>query len=280
MTARPEVKSVAVARDASNPRDAIKHELARFAPSFKDLLPKNYEPARLITGAMVAITLEPKLLRCKPVSIATALARVAQWGLDVGDTAHLLPFGDTCTPVPDYKGLIRLMLRAGARKVEAHEVREGDDFSYEYGIAPKLQHRPSGRGKITHAYAIAWLRSGEPVFEVMTAEEIDAIRKSKSMSWKAGELPKWYARKTVVRQLAKYMDRTPELNALMTQEDMAITAEDVPSNLLQSLAPAALPERRGVPRLTGESYPEEDVPSGRTQPEGVTEDGEIVDGAA
>jgi recombination protein RecT len=270
---RPEVRNMPAAADKRpSPRELIKQELARFAPSFRDLLPKHYEPARLITGAMVAITLEPKLLDCHPVSIATALARVAMWGLDVGDTAHLLPFGKTCTPVPDYKGLIRLMLRAGARKVEAHEVRAGDDFHYEYGTTPVLRHRPGGSGPITHAYAIAWLKSGEAVFEVMTAEEIDAIRQSRSLSWKKGELLKWYARKTVVRQLAKYLDRTPELTALLTQESAPIVAEDVPENLLTALAPSALPERRGVPGVAhlGTGYPEEDVPPGdAVEPDGA-----------
>jgi hypothetical protein len=47
-------------------------------------------------------------------------------------------------------------------------------------------------------------------FEVMTVEEIEAIR-AKSRSWAKGPLPAWYARKTVIRQLAKYVGKSPQL---------------------------------------------------------------------
>ena len=207
-------------------RREIKGELERFAPSYANLLPKGYTPQRLITGALIAIQANPDLAKCSPISIATALGRIAQWGLDVGETAHLIPFGTVCTPSADYKGLIKLMLRAGARKVEAEVVREGDQFHYERGLNPILQHRPQAKpeARITHAYAIAWLRGGDTLFEVMTAEEIDAIRKSKSRSWKNGDLTRWYARKCVTRQLAKWLDKSPELAAVVAHDDQPIAA--------------------------------------------------------
>jgi recombination protein RecT len=229
---------------ARSPREQLKAELARFAPSFATMLPKGYAPDRLITGALIAVQNEPKLLECGPISVATALARIARWGLDPGETAHLIPFGKSCTAVADYKGLIRLMIRAGARKVEAHEVREGDTFHYEYGTEPVLRHQPAGSrsGKILAAYAIAWMRTGATIFEVMTADEIDTVRQEKSLSWKKGPLPSWYARKTVVRRLAKYCDQTPELAAVQREDETRLSTEEIPANLLDSLRPSHVTE--------------------------------------
>jgi len=211
----------------TSPHAALRAELERLTPSYERLLPKHYDPARLITGAMVAIAANPDLLQCDPKSVGIALARVAQWGLDVGDTAHLVPFGRQCTAIVDYKGYIRLMMQAGARKVEAHEVREGDEFEYEYGAEPRLIHRPlADRSRpITAAYAIVWLRGGVKQFEVMTADEIDAIRRAKSKQWKAGPLEGWYARKTVLRRVAKYVPKSGALEQALVTDGAAFDPE-------------------------------------------------------
>lgn len=189
-------------------RDPLRDELQLYADRLGALVPPGTSVDRLITSALAAVQGDTTgaLSRCDPKSIALALARVAQWGLDVGVTAHLVPFGTTATPVADYKGLIELMCAAGARKVEAHVVREGDDFDWQLGTDARLTHRPGKtRGAITHAYAIITVNNmGMTQFEVMSTEEIDAIRHSRSKQWKGGTLPEWYARKTVIRRVAKY----------------------------------------------------------------------------
>lgn len=209
------------------PRDALKRELDRLAPSYEKMLPKGYRPDRLIAGAMLAVTKNPDLLRCTPVSVAVALGQVAQLGLDVGITAHLVPYGNACTFVADYKGYIELMVKAGARKVEAQVVREGDHFEFAYGTEPYLRHRPAGgKGRITHAYAIVWHRRGDTQFEVMAVEDVEAIR-AKSKSWAKGDLLDWYARKTVVRRIAKYVPKNPALDLLFETEGAESPAEVV-----------------------------------------------------
>ncbi|MDX2060283.1 MAG: recombinase RecT [Gemmatimonadales bacterium] len=210
MTSTALAKSVAPLRDT----------LASLEPSYAKLLPKWYPPSRLITGAMVAAQANPTLLKCNPRSVALALARVAQWGLDVGDTAHLVPYGETCTAVADYKGLIRLMTQAGARKVEAREVRQGDEFEYRFGSEPYLRHVPVGPSNrpFTHGYAIVWLRGGVTQFEVAPVEEIEAVKERYSRQWKGKPLEAWYIRKTLIRRLAKYVDRTPQLAKAVLDE--------------------------------------------------------------
>lgn len=227
---------------ATKPRDVLKHTLAGFLPSYGKLLPKGYEPERLVTGALVACTRNPELLKCDPTSIAVALATVAQWGLDLGTTAHLVPYGRTCTPVADYKGYIELMVAAGARKVEAHEVREGDDFEYRFGTDAWLRHTPKAKkdAPIIAAYAVVTLRQGVEQFEVMTAEEIEEIR-AKSKGWAKGQLPAWYARKTVIRRCAKYVPKTVRLTAALAGDELEPVAVEITQDTLDHLEPQRTP---------------------------------------
>lgn len=221
------------------PREQLKRTLAGFLPSYEKLLPKGYEANRLVTGALVAATRNPELLKCEPQSIAVALATIAQWGLDVGTTAHLVPFGRACTPVVDYKGYIKLMVAAGARKVEAQVVREGDEFSYHYGTEGQLRHVPKAKpdAPILAAYAIVTLRGGVTQFEVMSVEEIEEVRASKSKSWARGPLPSWYARKTVIRRCAKYLPQSGRLVEVLTEDEVLPTAVEPTPEMLASVEP-------------------------------------------
>lgn len=223
---------------ALSPREELKTVLARHMGAFTNLLPAGYDPSRLVTGALVAVGRNPKLLECKPQSVANALATIAQWGLDIGTTAHLSMYKGVCTPIADYKGYIELMVAAGARSVEAHEVREGDDFDFRYGTEPYLRHTPKGNPErpITHAYAIVTLRGGVQQFEVMEAAEIDAIRQAKSLNWKDGPLTGWYARKTVVRRVAKYVPKSVRLAALVGGDELPVADDGAPLSATQSAA--------------------------------------------
>jgi recombination protein RecT len=213
------------------PIEVLRQELTKRTESYEAMLPRGYRPDRLITGALLAVSRNPALLDCTPVSVAVALGQCAQLGLDIGITGHLVPYGKSCTFIADYKGYIELMCKAGASKVEAYVVREGDVFEYQRGTAPHLKHQPYNKrgAAITHAYAIVWPRNGhDPQFEVMTVEELDAIRKAKSKQWATGELPEWWARKCVIRRVAKYVPKSPELALLLAKPE---EGEDPPANV-------------------------------------------------
>jgi recombination protein RecT len=182
-------------------------------------------------------------------SVIEGVARILQWGLDLGVTAHLVPFRTKvkvdgkeeyhylATPIADYKGLAQLMIASGAvRAIDTHVVREGDDFDYELGLEARLVHRPNSKSTapITHAYCILRMRGGIPMWQVMSAEEIDEIRLRHSKQWARnakGEvipLQGWYARKTVLRQVAKLVPKDARLaSALMVMQDEAL-AEELP----------------------------------------------------
>lgn len=207
-------------------RNALRAELSRYSESFAKVLPKTFTPERIITLALVAATKTPQLLDCTPESIALSVVRVAQWGLEIGTTAHLVPFKGQCTPIADYKGLIQLMIRSGhVRDVKAYAVYRNEHFRATAGARPVLEHDPimteTARGPLVAAYAVAWLRGGHPTWEVMTRDEIDAIRKrarsGNSEAWR--EHYDEMAKKTAIRRLAKRMPQSPELADALGIED-------------------------------------------------------------
>lgn len=187
--------------------------IARITP----FLPEGANVERIVAAAQLAVMKVPSLAECDPKSIVFAVARIAQWGLEIGETAHLVPFGKECTPVPDYRGLVEMIVRSGAaRSVESRVVREGDEFVYEYGTGKRIRHVPLAKSSapITHAYAIVTLRFQDFDFTVLDVDEIEAVR-VKSKQWAKGPLPAWYAKKTAVRRAVNLIPKNPKLATLM-----------------------------------------------------------------
>jgi recombination protein RecT len=216
----------------------------RAAERIAPLLPKGTTIDHVAASVYLACKKDPKLMECTPESIVQAVSRVVMWGLEIGTTAHIVPFntkvrvpqanGGTrdewqlvATAIADYKGIAHLMLSSGAvRAIETRVVRDGDAFDYALGLSPRLEHQPTAKStaRITHAYCILTLKFGYKTFLVMDAEEIDAIRQQHSKQWKSTEqrplpLPAWYAKKTVLRQAAKLIPTSPRLAAVMRVVD-------------------------------------------------------------
>ena len=214
--------------------------IANAAPRLTPLLPDDLTIEKLQQIVFFESKKNPALLDCSPETIVSAVARALRSGLELGDTAYLIPYGKTCTFVADYKGLAQLMIASRAvRAVEMEAVREKDEFSFELGLNAHLRHRPAAAGgKITHAYVILRLPGGMSTFKVMTAEDIEAIRLKHSKQWKSGPLPAWYATKTVLRQIAKTMPKDKRLAQFYAaleldekEEFQAPVAEDRPAHV-------------------------------------------------
>jgi recombination protein RecT len=205
----------------------LKEQLAVYREPVQRLAAKGVEADFILTAALLVVNQSPDLQRCSVASIGQSVMRIAQWGLQPGVTAHLVPFGQTCTAVADYKGLIQLMRECGVRDVDAQVVREGDVFEWELGLTPALRHVPGHtRGQIVAAYVIVRLPHNVVKFEVMDAADINAIRQKHSKQWKKDALPEWYARKTVVRRAAKYVPlHSAKLAAALSQDEALPEAE-------------------------------------------------------
>lgn len=176
---------------------------------------------RMVKIALTAAAKNPKILDCSRESVLMSIMQAAELGLEPGGAlgeGYLVPYGSTCQFIPGYRGLISLARRSGQIiSIEAHLVREGDEFDFSLGLEPTLVHRPKLEaeelGAIRFVYAVAKIRGGGTQHEVMSKAEIEAIRKrsraSGSGPWVTdyGEM----ARKTVIRRLFKYLPVSVEM---------------------------------------------------------------------
>ena len=278
---------------AATPRTAIEKllndpaSLARFVP----FLPVGTDPRRVIASVDLACMDNPKLKECTPVSLVRSVAKISQWGLEIGSTAYLVPFGKNrkvgdewvkeyeAVPIADYRGLIEMAVRTGcARSVEVGVVREGEHFEELRGSETRLTHIPSApsSAKIVKASAVVRLRYQDFDWVTMSREEIESLR-AKSMSNNDESLAKakkptglenntWYATKSCVRRVLNLVPKNAKLAALLNDVDRAEAGEFevIPSD--QRALPAADCGRRAPTPLRANATPHDpyeiDVPEG------------------
>jgi len=209
-------------------RDQI--ESPKFREEIAKALPKHLTPDRFIRVAVSTLTRTPKLKECEPVSLFGAMLTLSQLGIEPdGRRAHLIPFENRkrgvveCQLIIDYKGLAEMAMRSGVVSyLHADVVCDADIFEENMGeiIAHKIDRRKP-RGEVYAAYAICKFKDGTAKAEVMSSDEIEAIRKRS----KAGNSGPWItdwnemAKKTVFRRLSKWLPLSPEFRDAVEADD-------------------------------------------------------------
>ena len=197
---KPEVKAKATMQDY----------VKRMEGEIKKALPSVITPERFTRMVLSALSANPKLASCTPASFLGAMMSAAQLGLEPNT-----PLGQGTMEVQfqvGYKGLIDLAYRSGeVEVVQSHIVYTNDEFAFEYGLDPKLSHKPatSDRGEPIAVYALFRTKSGGYGFEVMS---MDAVRKHAEKYSKAygSSYSPWktnfeeMAKKTVLKKVLKY----------------------------------------------------------------------------
>lgn len=203
-------------------------------PEIKKALPSVMTPERFTRIALSALNNTPQLQQCTPMSFIAALLNAAQLGLEPNTPlgqAYLIPYKNKgvteCQFQIGYKGLIDLAYRNGQMQtIQAQEVYENDFFEYEYGLEPKLIHRPafSNRGELVYFYGIFRTVNGGFGFSVMSKADMDTFAKTYSKAFDSSFSP-WktsyieMAKKTVIKQALKYAPIMTEFQrALFTDE--------------------------------------------------------------
>lgn len=230
--------------------------LSEYRSRLEDLLPEDMRFSRLVAIVRTEVAKNPKIMDATPASIIESIVRIQQWGLEIGVDAYLVPFKGVCTPIADYKGLARLMINSRAvRAVQARGVFANEGFKYKYGLEEQLEHQPihdpAKRGALIGAYCILRLPGGRDVFEFMSIEDVEVIRKG-SKQWgpdKVAVCPAWYAKKTVIRQVSKLVPRTAKfagVQAVMDDEEKIAegdwTVDDDEPAVLDTARPATQPQ--------------------------------------
>lgn len=197
----------------------MKDWIVAMKPQIEAALPSVITAERFTRMTLTAVSTNPQLANCTPESFMGAMMQAAQLGLEPNTPlaqAYLIPYRNKgkleCQFQMGYKGLIDLAHRSGEFKnIEARVVFENDDFEYEYGLNPKLYHKPamSNRGKVICYYAVYNLVNGGFGFEVMSKEDVEKHAKTYSQAYSSSYSP-WtknfdeMAKKTVIKRVLKY----------------------------------------------------------------------------
>ena len=220
--------------------DAAKQQIAA-------ALPDHMTADRQVRVALTALNKTPKLKNCSSSSFVECLMTCSELGLEPnGRHAHLIPYGDRCTLIIDYKGLVLLAHQSGAvRDIKADVIYSGDLFDYCTGSHTPWSWRddlakPKERGQFRGAFCVVEMLKGSRHYEVMTEEEINGIR-DRSRAGKSGPWVTDFnemAKKTVFRRASKWIPLTPHLlDAVSRDDDQMIVQDSSPPKVSQSRSP-------------------------------------------
>ena len=212
----------------------IKGWIVAYKDQIAKALPSVITPERFTRIALTAVSSNPQLAKCTPMSFLGAMMQAAQLGLEPNTPlgqAYLIPYRNKGTLEAQfqigYKGLIDMAYRSGEiTDISAHEVYENDVFEYEFGLHPQLIHKPAlkNRGQVILYYAVFHTKSGGYGFEVMSVEDINEYKNKFSQSANSKYSP-WttnfdaMAKKTVLKRVLKYAPiKTDFVRAVSTDE--------------------------------------------------------------
>lgn len=205
----------------------------------KAALPSHVKPDRMVRVLLTAFNKTPAIQQCTRESVWQSIMDCCALGLepDALGRCYLLPYKVkgvlTCQLQIGYKGLVDLAMRSGkVSSFHADKVCEHDIFEYELGSNFTLKHTPQlkgTRGKPYCYYAYCQMKDGSFNADVMTLEEVNAIRKRS----KSGEFGPWktdydeMAKKTVVKRLSKMLPLSPEFMDAVTHDNDANGMKDI-----------------------------------------------------
>lgn len=262
------------------PKNDLPTLLQKMGPELAKALPKHVSPDRISRIALTALRSNPDLMRCSPGSFLGAVLSAAQLGLEVNTPlghAYLVPYKSECTLIVGYRGMMDLARRSGqVSTIYAHLVREGDAFHVRLGLEQSIEHVPSDdpqrdKKEVTHVYAVAKLKDGEPVFVVLTRNQVEAYR-NRSMARNAMAWTKdWeaMAMKTAVRRLFTWLPQSAEMAIAAAVDEAPEIGQPQAASWDPSVTEAL--EAQGVP--VTESEPTHDTETGEVPLREPGEDG-------
>lgn len=219
---------------AKNEKKTMQQYIKSMENEIKKALPSVITSERFTRMTLSAISVNPKLATCTPASFLGAMMSAAQLGLEPNTPlgqAYLIPYKnrgvDEVQFQIGYKGLIDLAYRSGeVELVQAHIVYENDEFTCEYGLEPKLVHKPADRdrGEAIKVYAMFKTKTGGYGFDVMSMDDVRRHAEKYSQAYKSGFSP-WktnfeeMAKKTVLKRVLKYAPLKSDFVKAVVQDE-------------------------------------------------------------
>ena len=222
-----------------SPIEAFRREAFSMEAELSRALPPHIPKERFLRVVMTAVQTSmasnsTNLLECDRRSLWSAAMRAAQDGLvPDGREGAIVKYGDKAQWLPMVAGIRKKARNSGEISTwDVHCVHENDHFVLKLGDAPAIDHTydlAKPRGKLIGAYSVALLKDGSKSYEVMSIDEIHAIR-DRSIAWTAFKNGKikstpWgtdeaeMARKTVAKRHAKQLPSSADLDDLLRRDD-------------------------------------------------------------
>lgn len=218
----------------ANPIAKLQEQFDTREASFKAALPAHIPVERFMRVVMTATQRNPDLVAADRVSLFNSALLAAQDGLLPDGREGALVIYNTKKGndwvksvqwMPMIAGILKKCRNSGElSSVEAHTVHANDKFSYRIGIDEQPVHEPDwfgDRGAVVGVYAVAKLKDGTRVSEIMGRTEIEKVR-AISKSKDKGPWVDWWeemARKTVLRRLSKRLPISSDLDDLIRRDD-------------------------------------------------------------
>lgn len=279
-------ESTAVAVREPTAIERVREALDARTTDIASLLPSGMDAQRFVRVSLLAVSKNPRLLECDRASVVLSVIEAAEVGLEptggVGG-AHLVPFnqkggGKKAQLIYDYRGVQHLIREGGGGEVKTVLVYEGDHFEVFEGTQPRIDHRPkyltTDPTKITHVYA--WPLDHPDKFEVMTKEQVDAIR-ARSRAANDGPWVTDYgamARKTVLKRISAWLPLKPSIRAVLERDterelglgDDAAAPETVKSRTAEVRERVRSRAKGRQPAKSGPGAPEADAAAETSTP--------------
>lgn len=229
----------------NSPVAVIRQNLTQLAPQFKAALPAHITVEKFTRVAMTAIQNNADLQNADRNSLFGAVVRLAQDGLlPDGREAAIVLFGRQAQAMPMIAGILKKIRQSGdVSYVSAQIVYENDRFKWSLGFDESIEHEPAPLdqepGEPVAAYAVAVLKDGSRLLEVMRKSEIEKVR-NVSRAKNNGPWVQWWgemARKTVMRRLAKRLPMSSDRDQDVFERDETMVVEHQPHTPVQEAQP-------------------------------------------
>lgn len=256
--------------------DAMKTEI-------KKALPPHIKVDKFIRVAVTAASNDPKLLDANRLSFYNACMKAAADGLvPDGKEAALVIFGGVVSYMPMVAGILKKVRNSGElASITAQIVHKNDKFKYWIdGDGEHIEHEPqmfSDRGDKIGVYALAKTKEGAVFIEVMTLDQINAVRnvaKTKTV-WDGAFGPEMW-KKSAIRRLSKRLPMSTDLEQVIQRDDdlYDLQVERAESKETTSIAREPQKSSRLAKVMAENAAPK---PKGATPPEEETQAAEIVE---
>lgn len=188
--------------------------------------------------------------------------------LDPGTDVYLAPFGGKVTAILSPQGVIKLIMRSGfVLSVTARTVFDGEEFDYMLGSEEWVRHKKNNkrplaakdnrgqvaasqetRDAVKFAYCIFDLKGGVKKIEVIDKADIEYYRSlSPTGSSSKSGWAKFYAefaRKAVLKQLARFVPQESEVSVLLSSDDTERGIE-IPDDFMKAVGARVVNELIG-----------------------------------